>query len=103
MSKLQTAVLAGARAIENNKRLQGAIYCRDVFGDNEEVSYYEAAQLLRELGHSDFVVSCCELCAHKVRGENGEYNPEDIVCDYWQSDGLVATDFCSRFDKEADT
>lgn len=49
MDKLTLALLAGARAIENNKRYQGAIFVHDVFGDNpEELSYYEAAKLLRE-------------------------------------------------------
>ncbi len=49
MDKLTLAMLAGARAIENNKRYQGTIFVHDVFGDRpEELSYYEAAKLLRE-------------------------------------------------------
>lgn len=49
--KMVLAMLAGARAIENNKRLWGAYYCYDVFGvcgDHQEISYYEAAKTLRE-------------------------------------------------------
>lgn len=38
----------------------------------------------------------CKDCKHKVVTESGEYNPEDIVCDYWQSDGLTDNDFCSQ-------
>lgn len=37
----------------------------------------------------------CKDCKHKVLTEDGEYNTEDIVCDYWSSDGLNASDFCS--------
>ena len=37
----------------------------------------------------------CKDCKHKVTTEDGEYNPRDIVCDYWESDGLEETDFCS--------
>ena len=37
----------------------------------------------------------CKDCKHKVLTENGEYWPEDIVCDFWESDGLTAGDFCS--------
>lgn len=38
----------------------------------------------------------CKDCKYKVETEDGEWNPEDIVCDYWASDGLEADDFCSR-------
>ena len=37
----------------------------------------------------------CKDCKHKVTTKDGEYNPEDIVCDYWSTDGLEETDFCS--------
>lgn len=38
----------------------------------------------------------CRDCKYKVVTKDGEWNPEDIVCDYWASDGLEADDFCSR-------
>lgn len=38
----------------------------------------------------------CKDCKYKIETEDGEWNPEDIVCDYWASDGLEADDFCSR-------
>lgn len=53
--KLHLAMLAGARAIENNKRLCGTTYCYDVFGrfgGPKEISYSEAARILREAGAS---------------------------------------------------
>lgn len=37
----------------------------------------------------------CKDCKYKVTTEDAEYNPEDIVCDYWDTDGLEETDFCS--------
>lgn len=50
---LALAMLAGARAIETNRRCAGATYIRDPFGENDgplELSYYEAAKTLREEG-----------------------------------------------------
>ena len=37
----------------------------------------------------------CKDCKHKVVTVVGEYNPQDIVCSYWASDGLTENDFCS--------
>ena len=42
----------------------------------------------------------CKDCKYKVVTKDGEWNPEDIVCDYWASDGLEADDFCSRGERE---
>lgn len=41
----------------------------------------------------------CKDCKYKVETEDGEWNPEDIVCAYWASDGLEADDFCSKGEK----
>lgn len=41
----------------------------------------------------------CKECIHKVVTEDGEYNPEDIVCDYHMSDGFCENDFCSYGEK----
>lgn len=49
--KLFLALRAGARAIVNNKRLHGVLYCWDIWGENggpKEISYLEAATLLAE-------------------------------------------------------
>ena len=45
----------------------------------------------------------CKDCKYKVETEDGEWNPEDIVCDYWASDGLEADDFCSRGERKKPT
>ena len=37
----------------------------------------------------------CKDCIHRVTTKDGEYDEHDIVCDYWMSDGLDSTDFCS--------
>lgn len=46
------AMAAGARSIENNRRLSGTIYCWDPFGTPKEISYYAAAKKLRELSQA---------------------------------------------------
>ena len=49
--KLFLVLRAGARAIVNNKRLHGAIYCWDIWGESggpKEIPYLEAATLLAE-------------------------------------------------------
>lgn len=50
--KTALSMYAGARAIENNKRLFGATYVYDVFGKHggpKEISYYEASNHLRDV------------------------------------------------------
>ena len=38
----------------------------------------------------------CKECIHNVGiRDNTEFYDKDIVCDYWESDGLYATDYCS--------
>ena len=37
----------------------------------------------------------CRDCMHRVYTEDGESYDLDIVCDYWETDGLYADDFCS--------
>lgn len=62
------AMAAGARAIENNKRLWGVSYCYDVFGEcggSKEISYYEAAGLLRELSEPTLT---CEGAEAALKG-----------------------------------
>lgn len=38
----------------------------------------------------------CKRCRFLVLDENGEHNPEDCVCAYWETDGLTDEDYCSR-------
>lgn len=44
----------------------------------------------------------CKDCEFRCETDDGEYNPEDIVCTYWATDGLKAYDFCSRSKRRAD-
>ena len=37
----------------------------------------------------------CKDCKHKYEREDGGYNPHDIACYYWESDGLEESDYCS--------
>lgn len=41
----------------------------------------------------------CKDCKYKVVTSDGEYNPNDIVCDYHASDGFDSYDFCSYGEK----
>jgi hypothetical protein len=39
----------------------------------------------------------CGNCKHNYGVANScDFNPQDIVCCYWESDGLDEYDFCSR-------
>ena len=44
----------------------------------------------------------CKECKYRGETEDGEYNPEDIVCAYWMSDGLSETDYCSYAERRTD-
>lgn len=53
LQDLALAMLAGARAIEVSPRFAGSSYVRDPFGEHgapQELSYYNAAKLLRGQG-----------------------------------------------------
>lgn len=61
-----------------------------------------ARRIIDEQPTADFVaVVRCKDCKHKVVTSDGEYNPEDIVCDYHMSDGFDSNDFCSYGEKAA--
>lgn len=62
-----------------------------------------ARRIIDEQPTADFVaVVRCKDCIHKVVTSDGEFNPEDIVCDYHASDGFDSNDFCS-FGEKADS
>ena len=44
-------------------------------------------------------ITHCPDCKYCVKTKDGEYNPDDIVCSYWNSDGLESGDFCSYGEK----
>ena len=41
----------------------------------------------------------CKDCKYKVLTRDDDYYSKDIVCDYWESDGLTENDFCSRAER----
>lgn len=50
------SMLAGARAIDNSPRCSGRIYVYDIFGtcgEPQEISYYEAADTLRQMAAAE--------------------------------------------------
>ena len=57
----------------------------------------EEAEIVSLIGNAPSIdlVRCGE-CKHNVGLRDGvEFWEEDITCDYWESDGLTADDFCS--------
>lgn len=45
----------------------------------------------------------CKDCKHNYsKKHNKRYNHEDIVCDYWETDGLNDDDFCSYGERGRD-
>lgn len=47
----------------------------------------------------EFNIVHCPDCKYCVKTKDGEFNPDDIVCSYWSSDGLESKDFCSYGEK----
>ena len=41
------------------------------------------------------IVGCGKCKYNYGLGNEAEYDPDDIVCTYWDSDGLTEDDFCS--------
>lgn len=52
-------------------------------------------EIIKDLEQNQIKVRCKD-CKHLVLTEEGEHNPNDCVCDYWDTDGLTDDDFCSR-------
>lgn len=44
----------------------------------------------------------CKECKYKCETEDGEWNPEDVVCSYWDTDGLMWNDYCSYAERRED-
>lgn len=55
-------------------------------------------------GEVEFVkVIRCKDCKHNYgKKHNKRYNHEDIVCDYFETDGLNDNDFCSYGERSED-
>ena len=70
---------------------------KEVLNITAETGAWETQTRVKRLQPADVVeVVRCKNCKHKIVDENGEYNPENIVCFYWQFDGLTENDFCSQ-------
>ena len=79
----------------------------DESDEKAKISVKTAKNMMRTLTKSvpavDAVIPVrCKDCKHKCETEDGEYNPVDIVCDYWSTDGLKYWDFCSYGERRAD-
>ena len=70
-----------------NKCIHDAVCDREAMYGWAECSHYKNKDVVE--------VVRCKDCKHKVLTAYGEYNPEDIVCDYHMSDGFCDSDFCS--------
>ena len=108
--ELILAVNAGARAIEQSKRLHGVTYCMDVFSNNpKEIPYVIAANVLREFDEipaADVVeVVRCKDCKYQgkaIRLFAGE-NPIDVsACIEGRIPYCKENDFCSYGEKRGD-
>ena len=74
--ELVLAMNAGARAIENTKRYQGAIYNKDVFSENsKEIPYLLAAKVLRQVSDAP------TADVAPVRHGQWKYNTDDCACE----------------------
>jgi hypothetical protein len=55
-----------------------------------------ARKLMEDAPAADVVeVVRCKDCRFKTLTQDGEYNPEDIVCEFFMTDGMQENDFCS--------
>lgn len=48
------------------------------------------------------VVRCKDCRYNYANAEGREYNPNDIVCTYFDTDGMDASDFCSYGERRSD-
>lgn len=81
--------LIDADAVKLNFHRQGWNDSIDAIIENEPT--VDAVEVVR-----------CKDCKYRLETDEGEYNPEDIVCSYWSSDGLQAMDYCSYGERKED-
>lgn len=89
--ELMLAMNAGARAIENTKRYNGAVYTKDVFSESpQEIPYLLAAKVLREV--SDAPAADVAPVVHGQWETNSD-RPDSLICpvckcgfDMWKHD-----------------
>jgi hypothetical protein len=57
----------------------------------------DAENTIMNIAAADVVaVVRCGECKHCTLTDEGEYNPNDIVCGYFMTDGMEENDYCSR-------
>ena len=81
-----------AKEIEQNACANASTYYAGI-----KCGFWNAAIIADNFPTIDAVeVVRCKDCKYNYGKEHGgEFNFEDIVCDYWATDGLNADDFCS--------
>lgn len=58
----------------------------------------EKWEAMRAIAHGT-PLGTCKTCNHNHGLKHyGDFNPNDIVCDLWSSDGFASYDFCSRWE-----
>lgn len=62
--------------------------------------FYNVASIRNFIKAENEAVVRCKDCKYKCETEDGEWNPEDIVCSYWDTDGLVWNDYCSYAERK---
>jgi hypothetical protein len=93
-----------ARYIDADRMQDFLVETNDV--DDWCVSQYNAdwiSSFIENQPTADVVeVVRCKDCIYKTVTEDGEYNPEDIVCEYHMSDGFDSDDYCSFGKRKVD-
>lgn len=65
------------------------------YASDDLEEYKDDARLLIEDAPSIDIVRCKDCKFNYGNEHNCSFNPNDIVCTYWESDGLQSDDFCS--------
>lgn len=64
--------------------------------DCEKCSVPKLNELINAIPSAQPKIVRCKDCKFNYGNEhNCSFNPNDIVCTYWESDGLQSDDFCS--------
>lgn len=90
--QIYQAVMSFIPNINREELLKALAYDRDQYNRGYDDGRQDAQdELVR-----------CKVCKHLVLTAEGEHDPDDCVCDYWMTDGLTDSDFCSRGERRTD-
>lgn len=64
--------------------------------------FFNIASIRNFIREEPEAVVRCKDCKYKCETEDGEWNPEDVVCSYWDTDGLEENDYCSYAERKED-